>query len=408
MPHEASPIQAVVAGHLCLDLHPAFIEDGERQIKNILVPGKLINMGNVAISTGGATSNTGIALRLLGFETRIMGKIGKDYIGEGVQRFLQPYGVADGLIVDPEASTSYSIVISPPGIDRMFLHHPGANDTFKASDLDLGLIARARLFHFGYPPLMRLMYEDNGAELLEIYRQVKAIGTTTSLDLALPDPVSPAGQADWMGILRRVLPYTDVCVPSLEELLYMLDRPLFDKVKALADGKDILPFLEAATVPALADRLLDMGVKVAVIKLGRFGFYVRTAGSALLSGIGPARPASAENWGGRELWAGAYRVERILSTCGAGDASIAGFLAGLLSGQDIETTVNLACAVAGLKIQVETSFGGVLPLPEVLSRLPGWAKAPMDPPRSRWSFQESDKLWYTARDSRFAGKATSP
>ena len=250
---------------------------------------------------------------------------------------------------------------------------------------------------------MRLMYADNGTELAGIYRKVKALGTTTSLDMALPDPVSPAGKADWIRILQQVLPYTDIFVPSLEELLYMLDRPLFDKAKALADGKDILPFLETSAVPALADRLLDMGVKVAVIKLGRYGFYVRTADAAALSGIGNAKPASAGNWGGRELWVATYRVERILSTCGAGDASIAGFLAGLLSGQDIETTANLACAVAGLKIQVETSFGGVLPLPQVLSKMEDWPKAQLHPDPARWRYEQPANVWYTARDSRFAG-----
>src|SRR3990172_9091313 len=55
------------------------------------------------------------------------------------------------------------------------------------------LLAEARLFHFGYPPLMKRMYEARGHELREIFRRAKGTGVTTSLDMALPDPSSPAG-----------------------------------------------------------------------------------------------------------------------------------------------------------------------------------------------------------------------
>ncbi len=85
--------------------------------------------------------------------------------------------------------------------------------------------------------------------------------------------------------------------------------------------------------------------------------------------MGPAGPAHPEQWADREIWSETFDVprEKIASTCGAGDASIAGFLAGLISGASLETACELACAVAGLKIQVKTSVGGILPLDEVLA-----------------------------------------
>ncbi|HBP39059.1 MAG TPA: carbohydrate kinase family protein [Clostridiales bacterium] len=403
MTSEQRPISAIVAGHLCLDIVPSFAADGGHQIKDILVPGKLINMGDAAISTGGAVSNTGISLKLLGLETRLMGKIGSDYFGSGVQRVLQQYGIGEGLIVDPAAATSYSVVIAPPGIDRIFLHNPGANDTFCAADLNQELIAQTRLFHFGYPPLMRLMYVNDGAELVRIFKLVKSLGATSSLDLALPDPASAAGQANWLRILERVLPLTDICLPSLEELLYMLDRPVFERAKAAAGDRDILKYLDLSILPRLANRMLSLGVKIVVIKLGKFGYYVRTADAASLAGIGPAQPSDPANWGRREIWAEAYDVRNIASTSGAGDASIAGFLAGLLTGQAIETTTQLACATAGLKIQVKTSVGGIPPLPVILGKLAGWAKEPVDIDKQYWNYRPTEKLWFGRRDNLFGG-----
>ena len=69
------------------------------------------------------------------------------------------------MIVDPHANTSYTVVINPPGIDRIFLHCPGANDTFSADDVRYDLLADVTLFHFGYPPLMKQMHADGGTQV---------------------------------------------------------------------------------------------------------------------------------------------------------------------------------------------------------------------------------------------------
>jgi sugar/nucleoside kinase (ribokinase family) len=390
------PIEVIVAGHLCLDLNPAFSTGGSQSLRDILIPGKLINVGQAALSTGGAVSNTGLSLRMLGIRTSLMGKIGSDLLGDTVRKILTQYDAADGLIVDPGSATSYSIVLAPPGIDRIFLHHPGSNDTFCASDLNQDLLASCRLFHFGYPPLMQRMYQDGGDELARVFRLARAGGATTSLDLALPDPASAAGQADWPLILGKVLPLTDIFVPSLEELLFMLDRAYFDQLKELAGDQDICDHYDYGRLPGLADRLLAMGISILAIKLGRRGFYVRTGSRDALDAMGPAGPAHPEKWADREIWSETFDVprEKIASTSGAGDASIAGFLAGLISGASLESACELACAVAGLKIQVKTSVGGILPLDEVLARIPGWAKEPLELDRTFWHYDPEARLWF--------------
>ena len=162
----AEATEAVVAGHICIDVIPTlFARDFQ------FSPGKLVESGAVATSTGGSVSNTGIALHRLGISTRLMGKIGTDLFGEAIKSILESHGdgLSRGMTISPGEQTSYSIILSPPGSDRMFLHAPGCNATFDQNDIDYAEIATARLLHFGYPPLMQ-----NRACLIGIHRAVVA------------------------------------------------------------------------------------------------------------------------------------------------------------------------------------------------------------------------------------------
>ncbi len=200
-PKAAAP-QIVVAGHICLDVIPALNEAPD------LRPGGLVVVGPAALSTGGAVGNVGLALHRLGVPVRLMGKIGDDLFGRAVLDVLRAHDprLADGMIVVPGETTSYSIVVNPPGVDRTFLHCPGANETFRAADVPLDRLAGARILHFGYPPLMRRLYADGGAELHALLAAVRGCGLVTSLDLCAPDPHSEAGRVDWAALLAPLCP----------------------------------------------------------------------------------------------------------------------------------------------------------------------------------------------------------
>jgi len=178
----AERLSAIVAGHLCLDIIPRIAGITPEAFRASFVPGHLIDVGPVALSTGGPVSNTGLALHRLGIPTQLMGKIGDDLFGQAVRELVAGHDprLADDMVVDPQINTSYTVVINPPGVDRIFLHCPGANDTFSADDIHYELLRNARLFHFGYPPLMRLMFENHGAQLAELYRRARETGVTTS------------------------------------------------------------------------------------------------------------------------------------------------------------------------------------------------------------------------------------
>ena len=80
----------------------------------------------------------------LGIDVRIMGKVGDDFIGELIRQILvrNGRGPAAGMIIDQGVHSSYTVVISPPDIDRSFLHYPGANDTFAAEDVRYNVVER--------------------------------------------------------------------------------------------------------------------------------------------------------------------------------------------------------------------------------------------------------------------------
>ena len=395
--------EVVVAGHICVDLTPAFPAGlSAATVQELLAPGKLVNVGNMVVATGGAVSNTGLGLVRLGVRTALMGKVGGDLLGRIVLQRLEEHGAADGMVVVPGESSSYTIVIAPPGIDRIFLHNPGANDTFGAADVGYERVQRARLFHLGYPPLLRSLFRNDGEQLTEIFRRVKGMGVTTSLDMALPDPASEAGRADWAGILRRTLPYVDLFLPSVEEMLFMLERERFMELTRRAAGRDLLDALEPDDPRRLGRRLLDCGAKVVALKCGRRGLYAATGAANTLAGFGAAPPADPANWTDRELWEEPFAVARVASATGAGDTAIAGFLCAWLRGQTIEMCARYANAVGAQNVMVYDSVSGIRTWADTQRMVAaGWAKERRPLTGPNWRYDERRGVWVGRSDRTF-------
>ena len=333
----------ISVGHVCIDITPVIpagiscTAPGE-----LLIPGKLIHVDAADVHTGGSVANTGLALKILGNEVRLLGKIGKDAFGGMIKSIMAEFG-AGGLIEDSSCDTSYSVVIAIPGIDRMFLHNPGANDTFRNSDIPDEALEGAALFHFGYPTLMRSMYADGGEELSGIFRRMKGKDIATGLDLSAVDTSSEAGRADWESILKKTLPYVDFFVPSFEEICFMLDRPLYERLNAaggdMAENPDIMAYAER-----LAVRALSMGCRTVLIKCGVSGMYYKTGTAEVISGIGGRLELDTALWADKSGIQPCFRAEVVRSAAGAGDAAIAAYLAGIARGFGPEKCAALAAA----------------------------------------------------------------
>jgi sugar/nucleoside kinase (ribokinase family) len=371
--HRRAAPDAVVAGHISLDLFP------ELPGPVAYEPGRLTVVGPALISTGGSVSNTGLALHRLGVPVRLVANVGDDLFGRALLEALAQFDSDLGAEIHVSAGevTSYTIAISPPGVDRTFLHCPGANLTFCADDVRDEVLDGPRVFHFGYPPLMREMYLADGEQLRRLFERVHAAGPATSLDLCAVDPESEAGAVDWQAVLSNALAFVDVFAPSIEELLFMLDRPAH---AALQASLGIGAFVDASRLAALGDHLLDMGVAVVAIKLGDQGLYLRTSrDTARIGAFCDRLGLSAQAWTDREVLAPCFAARTVVGTTGSGDATIAGLLAALLRGEDPVGAATGATAVGACSVEAVDPASSVPPWPQVAARLAGgWTRLPLD------------------------------
>lgn len=322
--------QVVVAGHVCLDIIPRFNHPAE------LSPGSLIEVGNAELATGGCVSNVGRALHRLGIDVQLLGKIGDDPFGQILRDVLakEDVSLGKGLVVNPGGHTSYSVVINRPGIDRTFLHMPGENDTFCAADVDPSEFIGARVFHLGYPPLLGIMYRNEGEELVALLRKVHAAGIPISLDMSLPDPSSESGRAPWKRILEKALPFVTFFFPGDAELRFMLGAE---------DDEEVL-----------IRRCLEMGASRVVLKKGDRGLATLEDGNLL------RHPC--------------FCVD-VAGTTGSGDATVAGFLMGVARGFNLDECLEAACAVGACSVEAVDSISGIQSWPATKARIEsGWEK----------------------------------
>ena len=362
----------ISAGHICLDITPIFPDNRSyKDIASILIPGKLINMDKADVSTGGSVANTGLALKKLGCDVTLLGKVGNDHFGDLIKSIVSSYG-AGGLISDDNSSTSYSVVLAVPGIDRVFLHNPGANDTFSSDDISDEVLSDAVLFHFGYPTLMKNMYENDAKDLVRLFERVKSKGIATSMDMAAIDPGSDAAKADWKKILDDTLAYVDFFLPSFEELCFMLDREKYEKM--IASGSDMTDIIDMnKDVSPLAKKCIDMGCKTVVIKCGMRGLFYMTGDSKAIMDIGQRLRINRDDWADRSGIQPCFKAKIVRSATGAGDTSIAAFLAALINGRSISECVRLAAAEGACCVTGYDALSGLKTLDELEQAInDGW------------------------------------
>jgi sugar/nucleoside kinase (ribokinase family) len=384
-------IDVLAAGHLCLDLIPAFtLKEKVDSINAVLIPGKMINMGDCVVVGGGPVTNAGVSIKRLGPKVELMGKMGDDDFGKLILRWYEEHeGHFEGLEMVPGESTSYTIAICIPGIDRFYLHHCGANDTFGIADVNFDIVRRAKSFLFGYPPWMKKIYENNGGELTKILKRVKELDVTTVLDLSLPDTESEAGRQDWEAILTDWIPLSDIMVPSAEEIFFFLEKDKFLKKKAALGPRDtVLDHLSAAEISGVAKKMIDMGCGAAMVKCGHRGLYLRTAGVERLEKFGAVKPADMENWAERELWFPVYQEEKFVGALGSGDAAIAGFLSAFVRGHTLESCLRYGNAAGSMNVTVPDGLTWNKGFDDLTRRIEaGWETKEMKITGAGWKYE---------------------
>mgnify|MGYP004465353789 FL=1 len=365
----------VVAGLVCVDITPQFAADGGYSLQSCLQPGKIVRTHGVTISAGGVVANTGLALRKLGAKVHLMYMVSDDPFGKMVTEQLEAACVPATRRVTYESATSYSVILALPGSDRIILHDVGANDILDDTDFDYDVIQNACIFHFGYPQSMRQFYLNKAEKLVRMYERVHSMGVATSLDMAMADAASECGRVDWGSVVKRVLPYVDLFEPSLEEICWAVDPERYAawNAQAVAEGKSILQIVPQDYVPELAERLLQWGGRVVLIKCGEKGMYLRTASQARLDDIGGGLAENLRGWGDQAIWMPCFHVDTVRSGTGAGDTSIAGFLYAIQRGFPVRRCVELAAATGACCVTAYDALSAIEPLDAINAKIEaGW------------------------------------
>ena len=109
-------IDAIAAGHLCVDIIPEITDEATAASDHFMAPGRLTEVGGALLTTGGSVSNTGLALHRLGLDVRLLARVGDDLIANLIREILnaQSPKLTQELAVGRDEPSSYTVVISPP------------------------------------------------------------------------------------------------------------------------------------------------------------------------------------------------------------------------------------------------------------------------------------------------------
>lgn len=178
----------------------------------------------------------------------------------------------------------------------------------------------------------------------------------------------------------------------------MLDPDLHHRLSQAAATGDPTSAVKPDDLTRLGEWLLNAGVAVAGIKCGTKGFYLATGSKESFRRAGRGAPAGAA-WAGRRLFSDVFTVDLVASGTGAGDASIAGFLAAMLRGTGPEEALNMACATGAAVTTEYDATSGVQDYDTIRENfVERGTKARQTGHLSGWVYEESSRLWRGSGD----------
>lgn len=271
-----------------------------------IVSGKLYEVGPMQVVTGGLVGNSGATLARLGLVTEAFSFLGEDELGDLIMNRYSDLGIGTaGLTRHPDFGTSSSMVMIHPEGERSFAHCVGAPSMLDIHWFrkNLDLFRRSRVVIVGYFSLMPNLQGD----LPELFRMLRDVGCMTVLEVA--------GSGGTLSELAPTLQELDIYIPSYEEACHQT---------GLTEVGEILAIYRQHGAQ-----------RVVGVKQGEQGATISPQPGEIvkIECIAPPGP--------------------VVDTTGAGDAFLAGFVAGTIRGLTTEQSGRLAaaagaCCVTGL------------------------------------------------------------
>ena len=287
------PFDLITMGRVGVDLYPEQIGVA------------LADVSSFAKSLGGSATNVAVAAARLGNRSAVITKVGDDPFGPYIRRALTGFGVDDRFVgTHPRLRTPvvFCEIHPPDDFPLLFYREPTAPDmTLAPAELDLGAIRAARVF---WTTGTGLSAEPSRSATLAALaaRDGAGDGAITIHDLD-HRPMFWSDESEAGEQARAALAHADVAVGNRDEV-------------AVAVG--------TRDPRAAAAALLELGVRVAIVKQGPAGVLARTADQ--LVEVPPVTDLG------------------VVNGLGAGDAFGGALVHALLHGYDLERTLRLANA----------------------------------------------------------------
>lgn len=284
-------------------------------------PGGLRTFDNLTMTTGGNAMNCGIALAKMGVGCDVVIKVGRDMLGDFVVSEAKKYALGtEAVVYDDEGTTTpFTFVCVHADGQRSFYHICGTNGTLQNDEIDMAYVGKHR---YCFVTGTMVMPTFDGEQTAVVLREAQSAGLVTLLDTVYTDDAS---QEYWRSVIVPCLPHLDYFIPS---------QPEAGAITGLDGPSDMARWLQ------------DNGCKHAVIKMDSAGAFCREQDGA-------------------ETHVGAYQVDTVVDTTGAGDCWSAGFLASLSGGQSIPEAAALGNATAAHGIQAPGASTGIVSLDEI-------------------------------------------
>ncbi|UYQ77532.1 5-dehydro-2-deoxygluconokinase [Glutamicibacter sp. JL.03c] len=280
---------------------------------------------------GGSATNVAVAAARHGRDTGVITKVGDDDFGTFLERELDRYNV-DRSLVTRDASLQTPVTfcaILPPDDFPLYFYgrFPMAPDwNINTSDIDLDAVKNSRIF---WSTVTGLSREPSRSAQLAAY-EARPAGSLAEGQFTILD-----------------LDYRPMFWDSVEQAREQVTAALASATVAIGNDAECTVAVGEGTPDEQADRLLEAGVQIAVVKLGPEGVMAKTRTERVVSAPVPVQTANG---------------------LGAGDSFGGAFCHGLLSGWPLEQVLDYANA-AGAIVASQVACSDAMPTPEEVNSL---------------------------------------
>lgn len=321
----------ITTGRISVDIYPHDIGVGLADVQTF---GKYL---------GGSPANVAVAAARHGHRTAVITRTGEDPFGDFLRSELTRYGV------DPQWVTSVAglqtpvtfCAIQPPEDFPLYFYgrSPSAPDwEIESSEVDVEAVREARIFW----STVTGMVGENSREAQVAMHQARPRGELSAAQHTVLD-----------------LDYRPMFWESKEEAREQVQRILPDVTVAVGNSEECSVAVGEGTADEQADRLLEAGVTLAIVKRGSDGVMAATADQRVTSA-----PISVQTVNG----------------LGAGDSFGGALCHGLLLQWPLENLLDFANA-AGAHVAGEIACSEAMPRTEQLMSMLTEHQRPL-PPRS--------------------------